>query len=594
MFKQIGEALAGFHTALGQFEGALEAFPGLAAPIFAESGEWRDLLAYKLLPHLGDDACLVVAVTGGTNTGKSTVFNLLLGKDTSPVRITAAATCRPVLAANQRRFESFSSAQLLAPFKPVPLVDPEAVLTQETAEDALFVTVSPNLPDSYVLLDTPDVDSIELSNWEVADHIRAAGDALIAVLTAEKYKDARVVDFFREAHRAGRMIIPLMNKAWANKDFAAARTQLEDFVADTGISGAAAFVLVADPEIEDHPEAFTARRLGEGADGITSQSLVEYLGGLDVQEIKHRVYRKTLQHFALRASAFLGTVEEHAGLLERAAMRLEQLAADSCAEYRPQPGIEIGLLLHEFVQSKRGRVGKAVGAASRTLVHVGGAGARWIGRKFFAQTALDKAPAAPRDDEADRIHRETVKAMVHGLIREYYQAAEHAPELSATLLRGGLEKLDADIAVEKVYEASLRAKSISADFRQHAHGVMETWWTEEKTQRMMVEVVDRTLMVAPAAIVLYTVPGTGIAEAAAAASSSLLEQVAIRALLYQFGGRMVRLIGPWQEEQRVALRAALAEHVHAAATAELRAAVHILRGEAVGTLRERLNACTTA
>ena len=58
---------------------------GLPAP----RGGWVDSLFQKLEPQLTRSPFLVVAVTGGTNTGKSTVFNQLagdypLGKDGLP------------------------------------------------------------------------------------------------------------------------------------------------------------------------------------------------------------------------------------------------------------------------------------------------------------------------------------------------------------------------------------------------------------------------------------------------------------------------------------------------------------------------------
>ena len=39
------------------------------------SREWYRLLREKLLPQLGEEAYLVVAVVGGTNIGKSVIFN---------------------------------------------------------------------------------------------------------------------------------------------------------------------------------------------------------------------------------------------------------------------------------------------------------------------------------------------------------------------------------------------------------------------------------------------------------------------------------------------------------------------------------------
>src|SRR3990172_9538067 len=94
----LGEALAGFDVALRRLRAALDPDPALRDAVFSGSEDWIGLLVYKLVPHLAGEGCLIAAVTGGTNTGKSTIFNLLLKRRISPVMATAAATRRPVIA----------------------------------------------------------------------------------------------------------------------------------------------------------------------------------------------------------------------------------------------------------------------------------------------------------------------------------------------------------------------------------------------------------------------------------------------------------------------------------------------------------------
>ncbi|MCK5861953.1 MAG: 50S ribosome-binding GTPase, partial [Candidatus Hydrogenedentes bacterium] len=196
--------ISGFNEVLCAFAGVLEDYPRLRDAVFEGCEEWRRLLSHKLAPQLSGDGCLVVAVSGGTNTGKSTVFNMLLRDRKSAACSTAAATCAPVLASSGLRSTAALEGLILPEFSALPLEVPEDATRYEMEEDTLWVTTSSTLPDSLALLDTPDVDSIEKRNWKVADHIRAAGDVIVAVLTPEKYKDARVVDFFRQAHASGR------------------------------------------------------------------------------------------------------------------------------------------------------------------------------------------------------------------------------------------------------------------------------------------------------------------------------------------------------------------------------------------------------
>ncbi|HRI89418.1 MAG TPA: 50S ribosome-binding GTPase, partial [Candidatus Hydrogenedentes bacterium] len=225
----LGAVLVQFDAALKRLREALSSDALVQEAVFAGAEEWSNLLSYKLVPHLAGDGCLIVAVAGGTNTGKSTVFNLLLGHIVSPIMATAAATARPVIAANPLRAAQCLDGKLVPEFQPQPLRDARAVVERTSAANALYVATHDTLPDRIVLLDTPDVDSIEREHWGVADAIRAAGDVLIAVLTGEKYKDDRVVSFFRQALASGRVIVPVMNKANPEKNFEIARNQIAEF-----------------------------------------------------------------------------------------------------------------------------------------------------------------------------------------------------------------------------------------------------------------------------------------------------------------------------------------------------------------------------
>ncbi|HDP34086.1 MAG TPA: hypothetical protein ENN29_03135, partial [Candidatus Hydrogenedentes bacterium] len=182
------DGISGFNDVLNGFALALDVYPRLRDAVFDDCDEWRRLLQHKLAPQLSGDGCLVVAVAGGTNTGKSTVYNLLLGARKSAACSTAAATSSPVLTTSNSRHDAALRGSLLPEFIALALEAPENATRRDMPESTLWVAESPALPDSLALMDTPDVDSIERRNWLVADHIRAAGDVIVAVLTPEKYK----------------------------------------------------------------------------------------------------------------------------------------------------------------------------------------------------------------------------------------------------------------------------------------------------------------------------------------------------------------------------------------------------------------------
>ena len=73
--RELSSLIQRLGTSLGQLEHSARS---LQLPALA-GREWFDLLHRKLLPQLNDDAYLIVAVVGGTNIGKSVVFNHIAG-----------------------------------------------------------------------------------------------------------------------------------------------------------------------------------------------------------------------------------------------------------------------------------------------------------------------------------------------------------------------------------------------------------------------------------------------------------------------------------------------------------------------------------
>ncbi|HOH41464.1 MAG TPA: 50S ribosome-binding GTPase, partial [Candidatus Hydrogenedentes bacterium] len=91
----IQTALADFEHYFNAFLKALDGQAELKDLLLDGTEEWRRLLSQKLLTQISEKACLIVVFAGGTNSGKSTLFNLTLQKKLSEVRSTAAATKAP-------------------------------------------------------------------------------------------------------------------------------------------------------------------------------------------------------------------------------------------------------------------------------------------------------------------------------------------------------------------------------------------------------------------------------------------------------------------------------------------------------------------
>ena len=589
MRQTLGEALAGFEAALGCFRDALAADAVLCEAVFGNTADWLALLTYKLVPHLAGQGCLVVAVTGGTNTGKSTVFNLLLGQPLSPVVTTAAATRHPLLAGSLLRAAQCLDARLVPEFAPHPFTDPEAVMTNGVSPDALFVSRVEALPDWLVFLDTPDVDSIDKQNWEVAENIRAAGDVLIAVVTAEKYKDARVVEFFRSARASGRMVLPLMNKADPADDFAVARAQLAEFRADAGLVDAVCFVLPHDFALPEEPT-----RPIPSLDGATD--LRTYLDSLDVPAIKQRVYHDTVVHVADRAVAFLRTCDEAAASLRAVDDEFAARAATYAARYDPAPGAEIGGLFHEFVQAKRGPVLRMIGAASARVARGASALTRTLTKALRKRAQFDSPGQGNLDEEIHERHKRALTEITRDLATSYVESGRNLSEPARHLVQAGVSVLDLDTLVERVGGHTLRSDSISEEFRKHAHQTIETWWNDHAGRRRALEALDAILAVMPAAIAtpisIYTA-GFGVSEAIAVAGP-FVEQFVARVIEYQFGDQMFDLLSPWKAEQQANFEKALRDHLTGACLAELHAVLGPFDGDAMAEMKRWHAQCLKA
>ncbi|MDR2756799.1 MAG: 50S ribosome-binding GTPase [Planctomycetaceae bacterium] len=201
-----------------------------------EHENWYALLKRKLIPQLSEKEFLIVAVTGGTNTGKSLIFNHLVGESFSAVDHRASGTKHPVCLVPKRTGTTSFEPILARHFELFRLVSWSNAEQPLSVTDVhhLFWCEGQNVPDRLLLLDTPDVDSDHEINWERARAVRHAADVLIAVLTEQKYNDAAVRKFFREAAKADKPMIVLFNMFDLNSDTQHLPRWLEQFCEETG------------------------------------------------------------------------------------------------------------------------------------------------------------------------------------------------------------------------------------------------------------------------------------------------------------------------------------------------------------------------
>jgi hypothetical protein len=235
--------------ALGKMLDALQPeTEACGVPLPADS-DWYGLLMQKLIPQLTgglNSLVLVAAVAGGTNTGKSVVFNHLAGENSSAADYRASGTKHPVclipknLSSQIRKTGALSAAPFDV-FQVIEWTNPEQAL-ELTGENKLFWREGQNIPDGLAVIDTPDIDSDREANWQRAGYIRNAADVVIAVLTAQKYNDAAVRKFFREAAEAEKPVLLLFNMLDLPEDLQYVPQWCQQFCNETGVEPIAVVV----------------------------------------------------------------------------------------------------------------------------------------------------------------------------------------------------------------------------------------------------------------------------------------------------------------------------------------------------------------
>ncbi|MCA9081792.1 MAG: 50S ribosome-binding GTPase, partial [Planctomycetaceae bacterium] len=214
--------------------------------------EWYELLTRKLIPQLGDDSYLIVAVVGGTNIGKSVIFNHLAGFRASATSPLASGTKHATVLLPPGFAATHDLAEVFPGFTIMPWDNAEQSLVDDERhllfwrEREIGDANASDIPDNLLILDTPDVDSVAQVNWERADHIRQAADVLVAVLTQQKYNDAAVKEFFRKAAAEQKKVLIVFNQCLLPEDEEYWPIWVQTFCDETKVEPTALFVAPAD------------------------------------------------------------------------------------------------------------------------------------------------------------------------------------------------------------------------------------------------------------------------------------------------------------------------------------------------------------
>ncbi len=188
--------------------------PGLAVDAEGLSRAARETLKrWAVLRYESPRPCIWIVFIGGTGTGKSTVFNTLCGLPLSQTGIERPKTRGPIAYA-------YRGVSLDKGF-PIPGIAVKKT-SQEPAKgqrftgragEILIVEHDRKEIAHWILVDTPDLDSLEQEHRRMADDLYLMSDVVVFVTSQEKYADGVPYEFLQNIQKDRKPFFFILNKA---------------------------------------------------------------------------------------------------------------------------------------------------------------------------------------------------------------------------------------------------------------------------------------------------------------------------------------------------------------------------------------------
>jgi hypothetical protein len=476
-------------------------FLGVPVP---SAEEWYRLLRVKLLPQLTTDLRLVVAIIGGTNIGKSLIFNHLAGQMASAVSPLAARTKHPVClvppesadpALLSRLFEGFALRAWQSADDPL----------LETEEHLLFWRPCQTLPPRLLLLDTPDVDSDMPINWERARRIRQVADVLLAVLTQQKYNDAAVKQFFREAAQADKPILVLFNQCHLEADQPYWPLWLETFCQQTGADPLWVYVVPADRAAAEQLQLPFYEVGRDGRAPFRKTNPAEELATLHFEKIKLRTLRGAVRRVLDETGGlggYLSALQDKSRQFQAAAQILE---SDKIAQ-TPWPQLPVKILSEEILawwdQHRPGWV-QAVHQTYRKIGQAIGRGLGQIARTIRSTFQAEPTHGVQPPDDREEYRQKELETILH-IVAQVYEKLHQWAEVGNEVLRPRVQRLlagrDRKLLLQRLREAYEQLTPVDEGFRQFIWDQLGRWEKQHPKAVRLLRSLDVLLAIGRPAI----------------------------------------------------------------------------------------------
>lgn len=472
---------------------------------------WRAQLERKLLPQVDLPEIIVVAVAGGTNIGKSAVFNTLAGCEASKVSPLASGTKHPVCLVPPNWDDRELLGRLFESFDVLPRSAPEDPL-RASPQNLLFFLRQESLPSRLMLLDTPDVDSDAEVNWERAWAILHSADVLLAVLTQQKYNDAAVRRFFKQAVDADKPLIVLFNQVDLNADRDAWPLWLDQFRKTTGAAPDAVYVIPFDREASQSASLqFHAVDPADGRGPLALVDLRRELVQRRFDQIKLRTFRGAWQRLCDHRDGLPAYLNQLRGKANEYADALRVLNAKAAPRIAwPLPSKVFLQESWNWWEESRSLWARTIHGGYRLVFGTVWKGVKKVGGVFKRGRGKDSAESAEaKGDDYQRREWATVSEAVNILFEQLEQIVATGNALIRPLLERLLAGKSRIELLERLKTAHSALPTVDDDFRQFLRGELESLRREYPKIFYALRTADNLLATARPAITV-TLFWTGI------------------------------------------------------------------------------------
>ncbi|MGL5096238.1 MAG: hypothetical protein ACRDD1_11655, partial [Planctomycetia bacterium] len=414
------------------------------APSLDELPGWRATAARYDALHLQQGLPVLVATLyGPTGAGKSTLFRLLTGVDVPAGEFPRPMSYACAAAVPDAYGDESTLAAVFPGFRMERMDAPDRLrLPDERLDRLLFTTYQSESFDPgalpLVLVDVPDFNSVETTNWEKAERVLRRADVVLFVVYGNGYADRRTIDELARCCRTAGALAYLFTKVDPNiagqmwDDLRRKTAGLAAFQEPRADGRTLARFLADCPAyvspLQSRPALAAISTLSDGAPTFTS-----LVAGLDGRAVVFASLATPAVDLARAVKPQAAQVRREAErltvLLERAAAAVRRSVAEPVA-YGQFPAGRVLQLIREVSKETQNSVSRFLLSPFQTAAGFLGGAARGLQEMFQGQPDV-----RPREEAENAAFDDRLPIQERDWLNEYPAEATPAGLFSAERLR---------------------------------------------------------------------------------------------------------------------------------------------------------------